>query len=683
MAQHPPIMPDMPVLLHGGDYNPEQWIRMKDTIWPQDMELAKKAGVNTLSVGIFSWSMLEPEEGVYHFEWLDEVMDMLAKNGIKAILATPSGARPAWMAEKYPEVLRVDAMRHKQLFGARHNHCLTSPVYREKVRQINTLLATRYKDHPALGMWHISNEYGGECHCPLCQDAFRKWLKERYGTIDNMNVQFWNTFWSHRYSSFEQVESPSPIGENWNLALSLAWRRFTSDQFCDFYSHEIAPLKEITPDIPCTANLMDFFPGIDYFKFGKLLDRASWDNYPPWAGDERDKESALHAAIMHDIIRGVGGQKPFMMMESSPSAVNWHPINRLRQPGILMLQSLQAIAHGSDTVQYFQFRKGLGSSEQYHGAIVGHDSSDQTRVFREVSEVGNTLAKISEVTGSCPESKVALIYDWDNLWILNEAQFGNNENKKYIETVKDHYAAWKQLGYNVDMIDQTGDLTPYQIVCGPMLYLLKDGFAEKVQAFVEKGGTYVATYITGWVNEENLAHLGGYPGSLRNVLGIWDEETDALDDTRKNHFIYNDKTYTCKDVCALVHAESAKPLAAYEEYFYQGMPALTKNTLGKGQAYYIAARTDRDFLRAFYADVAAEKSLTPLMKNLPDGVLCTERTGDKGNYLFVMNTQPEERTVTLPAVLNLRTDEAMEGEYTLNGYEVLVLKRLSSYSLHS
>ena len=676
MAQYPPIMPDKPVLLHGGDYNPEQWIKEKDTIWKTDMELAKKAGVNTLSVGIFAWSMLEPEEGVYHFEWLDEVMDMLAENGIKAILATPSGARPAWMAEKYPEVLRVDAMRHRQLFGARHNHCLTSPVYREKVKKINTLLAQRYKDHPALGMWHISNEYGGECHCPLCQDAFRKWLKERYGSIDHMNDAFWNTFWSHRYSSFEQVESPSPIGENWNLALTLAWRRFTSDQFCDFYSHEIAPLKEITPDIPCTANLMDFFPGIDYFKLGKLLDRASWDNYPPWTGDKRDAESALHAAIMHDIIRGVGGQKPFMMMESSPSAVNWHTINPLRRPGILMLQGLQAIAHGSDTVQYFQFRKGRGSSEQYHGAIIGHDNSDKTRIFREVSEVGQTLAQISEVCGSAPESKIALIYDWDNFWILNEAQFGNNQDKKYIQTVKDHYAALKSLGHQVDMIDQTCDLTPYRVVCGPMTYLLRGGFAEKVDAFVKGGGTYVATYISGWVNEENLAHMGGYPGPMRETLGIWDEETDALDDKRQNSFTYQGTRYACKDVCALVHPENAQVLSSYEQDFYAGMPALTKNSLGKGNAYYIAARTDRDFLKALYADITSEQRIEPLLETVPDGILCTERIGDNGRYLFIMNPQPESRTVTLPNAINLRTNAPLSGEYTLNGYEVLVLKRI-------
>jgi beta-galactosidase len=223
MAQYPPIMKGMPTLLHGGDYNPEQWLKQKDTIWKEDMAFAREAGVNTLSVGIFAWAHLEPREGVYTFEWMDEVMDMLHQNGIKAVLATPSGARPPWLAQKYPEVLRVRSARRRNLHGGRHNHCLSSPVYREKVAQINEKLAQRYGGHPALGMWHVSNEYGGECHCPLCQQAFRGWLKDRYGTIEALNEAWWNQFWAHRFDSFEQIESPtSPdwLGENENLGSS-------------------------------------------------------------------------------------------------------------------------------------------------------------------------------------------------------------------------------------------------------------------------------------------------------------------------------------------------------------------------------------------------------------------------------------------------------------------------------
>lgn len=674
MAQYPPIMKDKPVFLHGGDYNPDQWLNEKSTVWPRDMELAKKAGINTLSVGIFSWATLEPEEGRYTFEWLDEVIDMLAQNGIKAVLATPSGARPAWMAEKYPEVLRVTEDRRRNLFGERHNHCLTSPVYREKVRKMNTLLAERYKDHPALGMWHVSNEYGGECHCPLCQQRFREWLKERYGTIDKLNDDWWNTFWSHRYSSFDQIESPSSIGESGSHGLNLAWKRFTTQQFCDFYSWEIEPLRRITPDVPCTTNLMHTYPGINYFELGRLLDRCSWDNYPQWTNDMRDAKVAAHSAFCHDLMRGVCGGKPYMLMESSPSCVNWQAVNRLRQPGILMLQSLQAVAHGSDTVQYFQFRKGRGSFEKFHGAVVSHDESEQNRVYREVCAVGEALAGLTPALGASPENRIAVVYDWENRWALEDARFGLNTGKGYEETVRTHHTAFLRAGYGVDVIDETCDLAPYRVVCGPMTYMLRPGFAQRVRAFVEAGGTYISTYCSGWVNEEDLCFMGGFPGPLREVCGLWDEETDALDETQRNRFTWNGRSYEAKDFCAVVHPEGAQVLAAYEERFYQGAPALTVNAFGKGRCYYIAARTGEDFLRDLYAQVAKEAGLFPLLPALPYGVLCTERVGANGRFLFVMNTVPEARTVTLPACTDVQTGLMRKGDCTLGAYGVMAVR---------
>ena len=675
MAQYPPIMKDMPAFLHGGDYNPDQWLHEKE-IWKEDMELAKKAGINTLSVGIFAWAHLEPEEGEFHFEWLDEVMDLLAQNGMKAVLATPSGARPQWMAEKYPEVLRVNRNREREMFGGRHNHCLTSPVYREKVRIINTRLAERYKDHPALGLWHISNEYGGECHCPLCQQAFRGWLKARYGTIEKLNQSWWNQFWSHNYTSFDAVESPCPRGEMGSHGLNLAWHRFTTQQFCDFYDWEIAPLKRITPEIPCTTNLMSTYDGIDYFRFGRHLDVTSWDNYPGWTNDRRDEDVAAHAAFCHDLMRGVGGQKPFMMMESSPSAVNWHSVNRLRTPGILMLQGMQAVAHGSDSVQYFQFRAGRGGSEKYHGAVVTHAGSDQTRVFREVSDVGRRLEKISPVLGSAAENKCAVVFDWDVRWDLTDAQFGLNQwDKGYENTVKSHHTALMQNGFGVDVIDESCDLDRYKLVAAPMAYMVKPGFAEKVKSFVQNGGVCVFTYCSGWVNEEDLCFRGGFPGPLRDVAGLWDEETDALDETQHNHFTWQGKRYETCDFSAVVHPEGAAVLAVYEDAFYAGAPALTENRCGKGTCYYLAARTGVDFLKDFYAYAAQKAGMDPILPDLPGGVKVTERKGERGSFVFVMNTLPQETAVTLPEGILVETGEKAGGKTTLKPYEVLILQR--------
>ena len=362
-----------PHILHGGDYNPDQW-REHPEIVDEDMRMMKLAGCNVMSIGIFAWTMLEPEEGRYDFSFMDFVMDKLAENGIKAILATPSGARPAWMAQKYPEVMRMNNKRERLLYGMRHNHCYTSTVYRQKTAEINRCLAERYKEHPALLMWHISNEYGGECHCPLCRAAFREWLKEKYhNDLNELNYQWWTNFWSHTYTSWEQIEPPSPIGEYQLNGLMLDWKRFVTYQTGKFMENEISPLREITPNIPVTTNFMDFYDGLDYFKLRDLVDVVSWDSYPRWHRSEGCVEIARRTAAIHDMYRSMK-DKPFMLMESTPSLTNWQEINKLKRPGMHILSSFQAVAHGSDTVQYFQWRKSRGGSEKFHGAVV--DTAD-------------------------------------------------------------------------------------------------------------------------------------------------------------------------------------------------------------------------------------------------------------------------------------------------------------------
>ena len=676
MASYHPIIKNMPVFLYGGDYNPEQWMKDKSIVWPKDMAMVKKAGINTLTVGIFSWAMLEPRENEFHFEWLDEILDMMAENGIKAVLATPTAARPPWFAEKYPEVLRVTEDRRQQIYGTRHKQCLSSPVYREKVTQLNTLLAKRYANHPALGAWHINNEYGGCCHCKNCQNAFRRWLKDRYGTIENLNDQWWNTFWSHRYDSFDQIESPSSIGESSNPGLLLAWKRFVSWQYCDFYKLEIAPLKKYTPDITCTTNLMAGASTINYYDLGNIMDAVSWDCYPIWTGDKRDYDLVgIDMSFWHDAMRGMGNGKPFMLMESSPSAVNWHTINRLRQPGILELQGLQAIAHGSDSVQYFQIHAGRGGKEKYHGAVISHDQREDNRVYREVCRMGERLKKLSPVVGSSPENEIAVIFDWETRWMLDCEGFGRNDTKGYDKTVIDHYTAIVQEGYGIDVIDQTRPLEQYKIVCGPMTYMLRPGFADKVRHFVENGGTYITTFCSGWVNEEDLCYLGGFPGEIRDIVGVWNEETDAMDDTQHNHFTWHGKTYETKDFAAVIHSETAETLAVYSDRFYAGTPALTRNTYGNGTCYYIAARTGRDFLQDFYHGLTTELDMRPLIDDVPWGIICTERTSDNGRFLFVQNYTPDSKTVSVPAGTIVETSEYVCGSVELSPYGALVIRR--------
>ena len=639
-----PIVAQFPHFIHGGDYNPDQWIKWKDKIWKEDFRLAKAAGINSFSIGIFSWTSLEPVEGEYHFEWLDEIMDLLAEHNMVAILSTPSAARPAWMSQKYPEVLRVNALRQKRLHGERHNHCLTSPVYREKVTAINTRLAERYASHPALGLWHISNEYGGECHCQLCQEKFRSFVKARYKTLDALNEAWWSRFWSHTIIDWNQVDSPSPLGETNTHGLNLDWMRFNTEQFVDFYLHEITPLKNITPNIPCTTNLMGTYPGINYFRLAEVMDVISWDNYPPWTGTENDVDVAITTSFKHDLMRGLKA-KPFMLMESSPSATNWQPVAKLRRPGVHMLQSMQAVAHGSDTVQYFQIRKSRGSSEKFHGALIDHEGSDKARVFKEISALGERLKTLDPIIGTNTPSEVVIVYDWNVRWALDDAKGFLQKNTNYEQTIIDHYSAFWQLGIPVDIIDSTRSLESYDLVVAPMLYMLRPGFAEALDSFVKSGGTLVTTYVTGYVNESDLCFLGGFPGPLRKCLGIWAEEIDALYPGEYNSLDWKGRIYKANDLCEIIHAESAVPLAYYNSDFYSGKPALTMNSYGKGKSFHIAARTERDFLLDYYHYLTTELQIKRAFENLPHGVTAQIRSDGEIDHIFLMNFTPELQIV--------------------------------------
>ncbi len=658
-------------IIHGGDYNPDQWINTPE-IWDEDMRLMNLAHVNSATVSIFSWSMLEPEEGVYNFEWLDRLLDKLHENGKDVILATPSGARPTWLAQKYPEVLRVEETGIRNEYGVRHNHCLTSPIYREKVRNINTLLAQRYKDHPAVKMWHISNEYCGECHCDLCQEAFREWLKKEYNnSLDELNYKWWNGFWSHQITDWSQINSPKFRGENHVSAMKLAWNRFVSDSHISFFENEIAPLREITPNIPITTNFMKLYDGIDYQKFAKHLDLVSWDNYPAWDRGFNDTE-ACDTAFVHDAFRTMGGGKPFFMMESTPSLVNWHNVNKLPRPGRQELSSIQAVAHGADSVQYFQWRKSRGGHEKYHGAVVDHCGHENTRVFKEVSHLGSVLEKLSNVVGEECNSKVAVVADWENSWAVKHFCGFNNDHRDYFKECIKWYAPFYKKGISVDVISMEDDYSKYDIVIAPFLYMLKEGTIDRIENYVKNGGNFVTTYLFGFVDKDDFCYLGGFPGGkLKDVFGVWCEETDSLPEGIKNSVSYNGKEYDVVKICDLVHSQGSEVCGTYQKDFYADYPAITKNAYGKGNAYYVAFRNDDNFTDDFCYDLIDTYGITPDTSiTYDDGVTIRKR----GETIFVMNFSDSEKTVTLDKEYkNIVDGTLVKGEITLPlcGYLVL------------
>lgn len=634
MERKDPVIPNFPHMIYGGDYNPDQWQEYPE-ILKEDKRLMELAGINSASVGIFAWMALEPEEGVYTFDWLDDTMDRIASIGGKVILATPSGARPAWMDKKYPEVLRVNRDRTRNLHGERHNHCFTSPYYRKKVFEMNTMLAKRYKDHPALGMWHISNEYGGECHCELCQQAFRNWLRKKYhNDIQELNRQWWTGFWSKTFRDFDEIESPSSLGETAIHGLNIDWMRFVTYQTTDFMANEIAAVKAVTPDVPVTTNLMGLYPGFDPWYLTKKLDVVSWDNYPEWhRTDDKDGRLASDIAFVHDINRCLK-QQPFLLMESTPSLVNWRRINKLKRPGMNTTSSLQAVAHGADSVQYFQWRKGRGAFEKFHGAVVDHEGSENTRVFQEAAELGSILKGMDYVPGTMVPVETAVIYDWENRWAIDNMQ-GLVAKKNYDVTCKDHYyALWRQ-NIAADVISSEQDFSGYKLLIAPMLYMLRPGVADRMREFVRAGGTLVTTYVTGYVNENDRCFLGGFPGDgLKDVVGVWAEEIDGLWEDEANtvqiletadNVLEKGKSYRAVDLCELIHPlGECQTLAVYGKDFYQGMAAVTENPYGAGRAYHIAARTGADFLKDFYEGLAKKLSL-----HTPEGIVSVvDENGD-------------------------------------------------------
>lgn len=640
-------------LLHGGDYNPEQWLDCPD-ILEKDLDMLTEAGCNVVTLGVFSWSTLEPEEGRFCFDWLENIINKLYERGMSVILATPSGARPKWLADKYPEVLRVDSERKRALFGFRHNHCYTSPVYREKTAIINRKLAERFGNHPAVILWHISNEYGGECHCPLCQDAFRKWLKERYHTIEELNKRWCTTFWSHTYNSFDQIESPSPIGETQLHALNLDWKRFVSYQTTDFIKAEIHALREGGSKLPTTANLMYYFNGLNYFELAKAIDVVSWDTYPTWHKQEVI-ETAYDNGMCHDLMRSLK-RKPFFQMESCPTSTNWQGISKLKKPGVLFAQSMQAIAHGGEGALYFQIRQSRGASEKFHGAVIDHYGGTDTRVFREVCHTGSALDKISELAGSNVKSAVALLYDWDSQWAMEDSQGPRNKGLHYKEALLKYYRGFRKLGLNVDLVDMTGDLTDYKILAAPMCYMFRNGFEEKVRKFVKNGGIFVATYWSGIVDDTDRCFLGGVPHGLMDVLGIRSMEIDGLYDWEKNSLIPVsdnllglDRTYTCKYLCDLVELRGAEAVMTYGDDFYAGYPALTVNAYGDGQAWYVAADAEKEFQVEFLRRIAEKAGISCGVEGeIPEGLEITTRENSEATYYIYQNWGSQTVEIPLP-----------------------------------
>ncbi len=671
----------LPQIYYGGDYNPDQW---PEEVWHEDMRLFKLANVNVVTLPVFSWAKLQPAEDKYDFAWLDKVLDLVAEHNIFVCLATSTAAQPAWMSLQYPEVLPVDIDGRKRTHGSRVNFCPNSEVYRRYSRQLAEILAERYHNHPSLLVWHIGNEYGTHCYCGQCADSFRTWLQQRYGSIEMLN-QKWNmSFWGHTVYDWQEIVPPTNLnGNNRNFqGIALDYKRFMNESILACYQGEYDAIKAVSPKIPITTNIWGLFNGLDLKQWAESMDIVSWDSYPQM------NEPMCNVAMRHDYMRGLKDGKPFMLMEQTPSQQNWQPYNSLKRPGVMRLWSYQAIAHGADTVMFFQLRRSFGACEKYHGALIAHAGHEDTRVFRECAELGKELQELGDtLLDSIARNRVALLFDIDT-WNAVEITSGPSVDLDYLKQSQKYYKAFYDLNIGVDVISPLSDFSHYEIVVAPVLYMLKPGVAQRIESFVTQGGTFVTTFFSGIVDENDLVALGGYPGELRKLLGIWVEEIDSLLPDMKNKIVIKDPLggisgeYECGLLCDLLHTESAEVLGVYGSDFYQGRPAFTVNAFGQGHAYYIASDPEERLLNDFCKHLSDKHQLLTTSIGFTPGIEVTRRYKSDKMFTFILNHNSHETTVPLQAgsYFNLLKKEVVSESLHLEPYGVAILQTQGEFS---
>ncbi|WP_235854389.1 beta-galactosidase [Nonomuraea aridisoli] len=619
------------MIVYGGDYNPEQW---PEETWADDVRLMREAGVTHVSLGIFSWSLLEPDEGVYTFDWLDRVMDLLAGGGVKVFLATPTASPPPWFGHRYPEALPVDADGRRLWHGSRQAFCPSSPIYRDKALAIAERLGRRYAGHPALAMWHVHNEYGchnARCHCDASAAAFRAWLIDRYGTLDALNDAWGTAFWSQRYGDWEQILPPRITPSFTNPAQQLDFRRFSSDALLALYRAERDLLRELAPGVPATTNFMGGSHwDIDYWSFAQEVDVVSTDHYLVGA----DPESHVDLAFAADLTRSLGRGRPWLLMEHSTSAVNWQGLNRAKRPGEMHRNSVQHLARGADGIMFFQWRASRAGAEKWHSAMVPHAGTG-TKVWREVVALGELLREASDVAGSTVEADVAILLDWSSLWAQDHPAQPTDLLKPVEEIKRWHAELWRR-GVTCDLAHPESDLSGYRLVLVPALYLVSDAGAANLERFVEGGGVALVGPYSGIVDEHDRVRLGGYPGVWRDLLGVTVEEFFPLEAGETVPLAGGGAGTVWSEVA---HATTAAVLDAYAT----GEPAWTRGEAGRGAAHYLTTLPADEALARVLAAVCAEAGVATT--DTPGVELVRRSHPDGRSFLFAVNHTDADATV--------------------------------------
>ncbi|MFE0131940.1 beta-galactosidase [Streptomyces sp. NPDC059037] len=658
---------------YGADYNPEQWPR---EVWEEDIRLMREAGVNVVSLAIFSWARLQPTADGWDFGWLDEVMDLLHAGGIGVDLATATASPPPWLTTAHPEILPVTATGETVWPGARQHWRPTSPVFRAHALSLVRELATRYAGHPALIAWHVNNELG--CHNVYdysddAARAFRAWLRARYTTLDGLNHAWGTAFWSQRYSDWDQILPPRLAASHPNPTQQLDFKRFSSDALKEHLIAEREVLREITPDVPVTTNfmVMSGTKGMDYADWAAsgALDFVSNDHYVVPGARDRDELS-----FSANLTSGIAGHRPWFLMEHSTSAVNWQPVNLAKNEGELARDSLLHVAHGADAVCFFQWRQSAAGAEKYHSAMVPHAGAD-SELFRSVTELGRTLQALAPLAGSGREpARVAVLFDWDSWW-AGELDSHPTSRLDYHREALDWYAALLRLGIRADVVPaHRTDPSSYDVVIAPVLHVVPQTLAKELTRYVEGGGHLVTTYFSGVVDENDHIWLGGYPGALRELLGIRIEEFGPLLDGDSVD-LDNGATGSMWTDRIDVTGPDVEVLARYRTGAYVSRPAVTRRPTGRGSATYVSTRLGAEGLAGLLPELLAPAGVTSELPEQARGLVeLAVRHDAENRYLFLVNRGDE--SVALPELSgDVLLGQSSSGSLVLPPRDVAVLRQ--------
>ncbi|MFF5297316.1 beta-galactosidase [Paractinoplanes globisporus] len=618
-----------PRLEYGADYNPDQWPR---EVWDDDVRRMREAGVTIVSLAIFSWARIEPADGSFDFGWLDEAMDLLHANGILVDLATATASPPPWLTLAHPEILPVDKQGNTIWPGGRQHWRPTSPVFRTYALRLVRAIASRYQDHPALTAWHVNNELG--CHNVFdysddAARAFRAWLQDRYKTIDALNDAWATAFWSQRYTAWDEILPPRQAATHPNPGQQLDFKRFSSDALKDYLIAEREVLRSFTPDVPVTTNFMVMgeSKNMDYADWAAEVDFVSNDHYR-----QPGPRSADELSFSANLVGNIAGGRPWFLMEHSTSAVNWQPINLAKRPGELERDSLLHVAHGADAVCFFQWRQSRGGAEKYHSSMLPHAGADSA-LFRSVVALGDRLKELAPVAGSPrTPARVAIVFDWQSWW-ASELDSHPTNRLRYRREAFDWYVALMDQGFRADVVPLSTDLSAYDVVIAPVLYVVPASLSTRLSAYVAGGGHLVTTYFSGIVDERDQVWLGGYPGALRDLLGIRIEEFAPLPDNERAH-LDNGLTGTMWTDRIDVTDPAVEVLASYKSGDVAGRPAVTRRAVGNGSAAYVSTRLGPEGLGVILTDLAERAGLTP---DLPADLRGRVELAQRGDFRFLIN----------------------------------------------